>query len=82
MFATALKGYVKLQREEARNEGQAEGEAKGKAETLIRLLDRRFGISVAEREQVLACGDTERLDLALDAILDAPDAGTVLGILQ
>lgn len=63
----------------------AEGKAKGilldKQETLIRLLERKFGITEAERARITACTDRERLTAALDAILDATSAAEVLALL-
>jgi hypothetical protein len=94
MLETALKGYIAIEKKKAilegREEGRAEGRKEGRAEatietrrqTLLRQLDRRFGISASDRERVIACSATDRLDLALDTILDAPDAATVLRVLE
>lgn len=86
MLETAIKGYVKIEREKAIAEGLAEGRMKGQAEgaanalqaTLLRLLERRFGITEEARARVASCADVARLNAALDALLDAEDAATVL----
>lgn len=66
--------------------GKAEGKAEGilleKQETLIRLLERKFGITDAERAQVSGCRDTDKLTAALDEILDAQDVAMVLSFLK
>jgi predicted transposase/invertase (TIGR01784 family) len=90
MFETALKGYIAIEkkkairegREEGREEGRQEGILENKRRTLARQLERRFAIAAAERTRVLACLDGERLDQALDLILDAPDAATVLRVID
>ena len=73
MLESAIRGVV------------AQGEARGilldKQETLIRQLDRKFGITDADRARVRACTDRERLTAALDDILDATNATAVLGLL-
>jgi predicted transposase/invertase (TIGR01784 family) len=64
----------------------AEGKVKGilleKQETLIRLLERKFGIMDADRARITACTDRERLTAALDMILDATSAAGVLSLLD
>ena len=90
MFETALKGYVELQKQEAIKAGKAEGLAEGKAEgkaegilwdkqqTLIRLLDHKFGISAQDRSLIESCRDPELLDSCLDVILDAATLAEVM----
>ena len=56
-----------------------DGALNTRRETLVRLLKRRFGLTEAERELILACEDEDALDVALDAILDADSKGQVLG---
>ena len=56
---------------EGRAEGKAEGRAEGKAETLLRLLQRRFG-AVPERVRTrVAVGSAAEIDGWIDALLDA-----------
>lgn len=94
MFGPALKEWAKnivdqgVAEGRARGlaEGKAEGKAIGKAEgillekrqTLIRLLERRFGNGAANRELIERCTDLDKLDQCLDLVLDAPAAEEVL----
>ena len=56
---------------------RAEGEVKGKAETLLRQLMLRFGaVPDGVKARVRAAGGTD-LNTWLDAILEAPDLGSV-----
>jgi flagellar biosynthesis/type III secretory pathway protein FliH len=64
---------------EGRAQGRAEAEAKGKAESLLRLLDRRFGpIPESLRSQVNGA-NLELLDLWFDRALDASALDAVFG---
>ncbi|WP_419739489.1 Rpn family recombination-promoting nuclease/putative transposase [Ruegeria sp.] len=57
--------------------GKAEGLAVGKAETLLRLLERRFGhVPQAMRDRV-AAADVDQLDTWFDAAIDAPSLSAV-----
>jgi hypothetical protein len=51
-------------------------------EVLIRQLDRKFGLTGAERERISACEDQAALDAALDEILDADTKAQVLAKLS
>ena len=52
-------------------EGKAQGRAEGKAETLLRLLQRRFG-PIPERARArVAVGSAAEIDTWIDALLDA-----------
>ncbi|MBF0427753.1 MAG: DUF4351 domain-containing protein [Magnetococcales bacterium] len=58
--------------------GEERGEKKGKAETLLKLIQRRFG-TVPEAIQVrVASANLGELELWLDRILDADSAQAVL----
>jgi predicted transposase/invertase (TIGR01784 family) len=59
-------------------EGKAEGKAEGLQVTLIRQLERKFGIDDSQRTQVAGCRDCAKLATALDEILEATEAGAVL----
>jgi hypothetical protein len=54
-----------------RSTRQAEGRAEGKAETLIRLLQRRFGPVTESVRARVAVGSAAEIDAWLDALLDA-----------
>ena len=73
MMATAAETWM----EQGKAEGKAIGEAGAKAETLLRLMERRFGaVPEAARAQVSAASVAD-LDGWLDAILDAGDVDEV-----
>ena len=69
MLETAIKGYVKIEREKAIAEGLAQGIAEGLARgmaegeacalqsTLLRLLNRRFKVTEETRARISACRD-------------------------
>ena len=57
--------------------GEERGMAKGKAETLARLLERRFGTLPGNIRHRVATADPVQVDTWLDALLDAPDLGSV-----
>ena len=52
-------------------EGEARGRAEGKAETLLRLLQRRFGPVPGNARARVAVGSAAEIDAWLDALLDA-----------
>ena len=52
-------------------EGEARGRAEGKAETLLRLLQRRFGPIPESARARVAVGSAAEIDAWLDALLDA-----------
>ena len=52
-------------------EGKAQGRAEGKAETLLRLLQRRFGPVPERARSRVAVGSAAEIDAWLDALLDA-----------
>ena len=52
-------------------EGKAQGRAEGKAETLLRLLQRRFGPVAESARARVADGSAAEIDAWFDALLDA-----------
>ena len=54
------------------------GFLESRRETLARQLDRKFGLTDAERDRILSCADPSALDAALDEIMTAADKATVL----
>ncbi|TVQ18488.1 MAG: hypothetical protein EA382_17660 [Spirochaetaceae bacterium] len=74
--------FAQVMLEKGRNEGLEQGLEQGSLqrsrEVLIRLVDRKFGLTDAERERIVACEDQSALDAALDEILDAGSKAQVL----
>lgn len=69
IMSTLERTYQKG-RQEGRQQGHQEGQARGKAESLLRLLQRRFGPLPADlTERVTAAGNDE-LDRWTDRVLD------------
>jgi len=65
--------------QEGIQEGMQKGMQKGEANTLVRLLERRFGaVPDAVRERV-ATASLEQLDTWLDAVVDAESLDEVFG---
>ena len=64
--------------QEMLEKGVEKGSLESRRETLARLLDRKFGLTVAERERISSCDDQAALDAALDEILDAETKAQVL----
>jgi hypothetical protein len=57
---------IKAAEEQAAKAGAARGEARGEGKSLLSVLDARgFAVTAALREEILACGDTARLEDAL-----------------
>jgi hypothetical protein len=70
----SMAGVVELLEKRGRDLGRAEG----KAETLLRLLQRRFGdVPQAARDRI-ANADVASLDRWLDRVIDAADLASVL----
>jgi hypothetical protein len=65
-------------KEEGIKEGEKIGRLEDKQEVLIRQLERKFGLTSQERDQVRSTADPEKLDTALDVILSATTKGEVL----
>jgi len=54
------------------------GSLESRRETLARLVDRKFGLTAAERERIMACKDQASLDAALDEFALAESKAPVL----
>ena len=57
--------------EAAEKKGKEEGRIEGEHNTLIRLLNRKFGLSEEEEELVRSTVELEKIEAALDEILEA-----------
>jgi predicted transposase/invertase (TIGR01784 family) len=68
--------------EKGRNEGLETGSLQRSREVLVRQLDRKFGLTEAERDRILSCGDSDALDAALDEIITADAKASVLSKLS
>ncbi len=58
------------------------GSLESRRETLVRQLDRKFGLTDPERDRILSCDDPSALDAALDEIIIADDKASVLNKLS
>ncbi len=74
-------GYMTFA-QEMLERGVQKGSLERSREVLIRQLDRKFGLTDAERKRISACEDQAALDAALDEILDAETKGQVLAKLS
>ncbi len=70
-------GYMTFA-QEMLEKGVEKGSLQRSREVLIRLVDRKFGLTDAERERISGCDDQAVLDAALDEILDAETKAQVL----
>ena len=59
-------------------EGKVEGKAEGRAETLLRQLNKRFGVLDDQVTARVRVGSAAELDAWTDRILDAPTLAEVL----
>ena len=65
--------------QQLRDEGRAEGIAEGRAQTLLRLMEKRFGsIPEAARRRIGVAATPAQLDAWLDALLGAQSVDEVL----
>ncbi|TVQ22215.1 MAG: hypothetical protein EA383_15805, partial [Spirochaetaceae bacterium] len=70
------RGYTEMGKtmiswEEARRqEGLQQGLHEGLVATLLRQVDRKFSVTQAERERIRAASDPEKLQAALDEIIE------------
>jgi hypothetical protein len=62
--------------------GKEIGKIEAKRSTLIKLLKRKFGLTLAEEEELHSVTDEAKLEAALDMILDAKDKSEVLRTLD
>lgn len=65
-------------RNEGLEQGMEQGSLRHSREALIRLVDRKFGLTDAERERIMVCHDQGALDAALDEFALADDKAQVL----
>ncbi len=83
---TTIKEDAMTYAEELILEGQKRGKLKGKIEdkqqVLVRLLNKKFGLSAAEEETISRVTDIEALDRALDEIITSETKADVLALLQ
>ena len=63
-------------------EGKREGLIEDKQEILIRQLSKKFGLDNKEKELIKSIKDKEKLDKALDLILDANNKEEVLNVIS
>jgi len=73
---------IKRGKMEGKLEGKTEGKMEGKQATLIRLLRRKFSLTPWEEEKIRSINDEAKLDVALEAILDAESKSEVLKMLD
>jgi hypothetical protein len=62
--------------------GKEEGKLISKKETLIRLIDKKFGISEDIEKIILSCNGPAILDKALDAFVFASDLDEILEVFR
>jgi hypothetical protein len=67
--------------EEGLIKGMEEGTLRKQQEVLIKLVNKKFGITEQESDRIRNYADTQKLDLALETILFADTKETVLRIL-
>ncbi len=77
-YMTYGQQLLKQGREEGREVGLEQGALRRSRDVLARQLSRKFGLTDAERERIMACEDQNALDAALDEIVDADSKATVL----
>jgi hypothetical protein len=73
--------YAQEMRREGFQEGRQQGSLQQSREVLARLVDRKFGLTDAERERIMACEDRQAMEAALDIILEAETKEQVLAVL-
>ena len=57
--------------------GMVAGKVKGKAETLMRLMERRFGPVPRKHRQRIAAAKIDQIEEWFDAAIDAPDPDAI-----
>ncbi len=67
----AEKRGIEKGKEEGKEEGREAGRIEGEHKTLIRLLEKKFGLSEEEKELVRSTEELEKIEAALDELLDA-----------
>ncbi len=64
--------------EQWKTEGKTEGKLEGKQAVLMRLIERKYGILEAERQLIQSTQESDKLDAALDAIIEETDKDSLL----
>ena len=65
-----------------RKEGKEQGELLKEQQVLIRLVNKKFGLTEDEKDTIQSCNEPEKLDKALDTILTAESKDEVLCLLN
>jgi hypothetical protein len=66
IFTRRIKAAEKRAEERVKARGEARGEARGAGKSLLLVLGaREFTVTAALREEIMACGDSARLEDAL-----------------
>ena len=73
--------YAQEMRREGLQEGRQQGSLQRSREVLARLVERKFGLTDAERERIMACEDQQAMEAALDLILEAESKEQILAML-
>jgi len=74
--------YAEAAEKRGIQKGKEEGRIEGEHKTLIRLPDRKFGLSEGEKELVRSTGDLEKIEAALDEFVFAETKEQVLAHLK
>ena len=77
-----VTSWERIAEKKGKKEGKAEGERSDKQQVLTRLLERKFSLEEAEREEIAQTESAERLDAAIDEILFATTKEEVLDKLR
>ncbi len=79
---TTAEKLMEQGREQGLEQGLERGTLLKEIEILIKQISKKFGISEKERSFIMAVGDKEKLDLALDEILFAESKDVLFDILK
>ena len=79
VMPTVAEQWKEEGRAEGRAQGKAEGRVEGKAETLLRLLERRFGAVPEDARNRILEAPVGDLDAWLDAFVSASSLDDVFG---
>jgi len=86
MLEYAIEDLKKEWLEEGINEGKQiginEGIIKGKQEDLIKQINKKYGITSKEAEQIRKCKEIKKLDKAIEKIIEADKKEEILKILK
>ncbi len=79
VYMTLAEQFIAKGKNEGKLEGKLEGQILAKQQVFLRLLEKKFGpVEVACKDRINSCGDRERLDRAIDLLLDANTIDQVL----